>query len=202
MAEFDPRVDAYIADAAPFARPILTRLREVVHAACPDVEETIKWSSPFFTRGGRILGHMVAFKQHCAFGFWQGREVADQGKDQEARGQFGRLESLADLPSAAALKKLVKAVAAEMDAKADAPRPTKTGGAPRPVLKMPADFAAALAAAPAALATYDAFAPSRQRDYLEWILEAVQAATRARRIAQSVEWLAEGKARNWKYERR
>jgi len=202
MAQQDPRVDAYIAQAAPFAQPILVRLRQVVHAACPDVEETIKWSSPFFTRGGRILAHMVAFKQHCAFGFWHGREAADQGRDAEARGQFGRIESLADLPSAAALKAIVKAAAAEMDAKAGAPRSTKTGGAKRPVLTMPADFATALAAVPAAKACYDGFSPSKQRDYLEWVLEAVMAATRAKRIAQSVEWLAEGKARHWKYERK
>jgi len=201
MASRDPRVDAYIASAAAFAQPVLTHLRQAVHAGCPDAEEAIKWSAPFFMHGGRILANMAAFKQHCAFGFWHGRDAADQGKDGEAMGQFGRIESVADLPSARELKALVKAAVERMDADALAPRPTKTGGVPRPKLQMPDDLDAALNGNAAARKTYDAFAPSKQRDYLEWVLEAKQPATRARRIAQAVEWLAEGKARHWKYER-
>lgn len=201
MAAQDPRIDAYIAAAQPFARPILERLRRAVHAGCPDAEETVKWSMPFFMHGGRILANMAAFKQHCAFGFWHGRDAAEQGRDAEAMGQFGRIEKPADLPAPAALKALVQAAVARMDADATAPRPTKTRAAPRPVLAMPADFDAALDQAPAARETYDNFAPSKRRDYLEWVLEARQPATRERRIAQSVAWLAEGKARHWKYQR-
>lgn len=202
MAAEDPRIDAYIAAAQPFARPILERLRRAVHAGCPGVEETIKWSAPFFVHGGRILANMAAFRQHCAFGFWHGRDAVDQGRDGEAMGQFGRIVTLADLPAPAALKALVQAAVKRMDADAAAPRPTKTRGAARPVLVMPADFDAALDSQPAAREAYDGFAPSKQRDYLEWVLEAKQPATRARRIAQSVAWLAEGKARHWKYQRR
>jgi uncharacterized protein YdeI (YjbR/CyaY-like superfamily) len=201
MAQTDPRIDAYIAKAAPFAQPLLSWLRAQVHAAAPDVEETIKWSMPSFTRGGRILGNMAAFKAHCAFGFWRGRDVAegaDQGKAGEAMGQFGRITSPADLPSAAAFKALVKAAVAQMDS--DAPRVPKAPAAPKAKLEMPADFASALAAAPAAQAHYQAFTPGKQREYLEWVLEAKQAATRERRIAQAVEWIGEGKARNWKYQ--
>lgn len=122
MAVKDPRVDAYIEGAVPFAQPLLRVLRTAVHAGCPDVEETIKWRMPFFMHGGRILGHMAAFKQHCALGFWHGRDAADQGKDGEAMGQFGRITCRADLPSAAELKAIVRAVAARMDAGAAAPR--------------------------------------------------------------------------------
>ena len=122
MALKDPRVDSYIEQAAPFARPLLRVLRTAVHAGCPEAEETIKWRMPFFMSGGRILGHMAAFKQHCALGFWHGREAADQGKDSEAMGQFGRITCRADLPSAAELKAIVRAVAVRMNEGAASPR--------------------------------------------------------------------------------
>ena len=125
MALKDPRVDSYIEQAAPFAQPLLRLLRTAVHAGCPEAEETIKWRMPFFMHGGRILGHMAAFKQHCALGFWHGREAAERGKDAEAMGQFGRISCRADLPSAAALKAIVKAVAARMDEGAASPRDYK-----------------------------------------------------------------------------
>lgn len=103
----DPRVDAYIAAAAPFARPILRHLRAVVHSACPDVEETIKWGMPFFTYHG-ILCHMAAFKQHAAFGFWKGALVFESDKASEAMGAVGRLTTVADLPSKRALTGYVR----------------------------------------------------------------------------------------------
>lgn len=196
-ATLDPRIDAYITTAADFARPILTRLREDVHAACPGVVETMKWSRPHFTLDGKLLAGMSAFKAHCSFGFWE-REGAAQGQG-GAMGDFGRITSEADLPSRAELRRKIKAAAALLQA--GAPRARKPGRAPRPVLQMPADFAAALAQVTAAQQHYDGLPPGKQRDYLEWVLEARRADTRTQRIAQAVQWLAEGKSRHWKYER-
>jgi len=209
MGTNDPRIDAYIERAAPFARPILSALRRALHQACPDAQETIKWGMPFFEHAGRPLAHMAAFKQHCGFGIWRGRELADQGKNGEAMGQFGRITSLAELPPPREFKAVIRAAMQRIDdaddtaapktaTSARSARPAKTA---RPALAMPDDLRAALAAASAARKTYDAFAPGKQRDYLEWVLEAKRAETRAQRIAQAVEWLAEGKARHWKYEK-
>lgn len=196
MPALDPRIDAYLAGAPAFARPILARLREDVHAACPDVVETIKWSRPHFLLDGKLLCGMSAFKAHCAFGFWE-REGAGEGKA-GAMGDFGRITSPADLPPRAELRRQIKAAAALLQA--GAPRAQKPNRAPRPQLAMPDDFATALAQVKAAQQTYDTFPPGKQRDYLEWVLEARREDTRAKRIAQAVEWLAEGKSRNWKYE--
>ncbi|MGM9485304.1 YdeI/OmpD-associated family protein [Roseateles sp. NT4] len=196
MPTLDPRIDTYLAGVPEFAKPILERLREDVHAACPDVVETIKWSRPHFTLNDKLLCGMSAFKAHCAFGFWE-REGAAEGQG-GAMGDFGRITSLKDLPSRAELRKQIKAAAALLQA--GAPRATKPNREPRPQLEMPDDFAAALAKVKAAKQHFEAFAPSKQRDYLEWVLEAKREETRTKRIAQSVEWLAEGKSRNWKYE--
>lgn len=196
MATTDPRIDAYLAAVPVFALPILTRLREDVHAACPDVVETIKWSRPHFLLDGKLLCGMSAFKAHCAFGFWE-REGAGEGKG-GAMGDFGRIETLADLPPRAELRRQIKAAAALLQA--GAPRAQKPNRAPRAQLAMPDDFAAALAKVHAAQQTYDTFPPGKQRDYLAWVLEAKREDTRAKRIAQAVAWLAEGKSRNWKYE--
>lgn len=196
MPTLDPRIDAYLAAAPAFAQPLLARLREDVHAACPAVVETIKWSRPHFLLDGQLLCGMSAFKAHCAFGFWA-REGAAPGQA-GAMGDYGRLTVMADLPSRSELRRQIRAAAALLQA--GAPRARKAERAPRPALALPADLAAALAAMPAARQHYDAFPPSKQRDYLEWVLEAKREDTRARRIAQAVEWLAEGKSRNWKYE--
>lgn len=197
MPTCDPRIDAYLAAAPAFAHPILARLRADVHAACPDVVETLKWSRPHFMLDGKLLCGMSAFKAHCAFGFWQ-REGAAPGET-GAMGDFGRITTLSDLPPAAVLRQQIQAAAALL--RAGAPRATKPGREPRPRLDMPDDFAAALADSPAAQAHYAAFSPSKQRDYLEWVLEAKRSDTRQRRIAQAVAWLAEGKSRHWQYER-
>lgn len=196
MPTSDPRIDAYLASVPAFALPILQRLREDVHAACPAVVETIKWSRPHFMLDGKLLCGMSAFKAHCAFGFWE-REGAEAGTS-GAMGDFGRIETLADLPSRTELRRQIRTAAALLQA--GAPRARKPDRAPRPKLEMPADFAAALGKAKAAQQTYAAFPPGKQRDYLEWVLEAKREETRAKRIAQAVEWLAEGKSRNWKYE--
>lgn len=199
MHQTDPRVDAYIAKAAPFAQPILERLRKAVHAANPAGEEAIKWSMPFFMHNGRILANMAAFKSHCAFGFGHGDQVVMTGKDGEAMGQFGRIESLKDLPSQREITALAKKSMALIDQGVKAPRAPKSGP-PRAAPETPADLAAALAANAAAGKTYVTFPPSCRREYVEWIEEAKRPETRAKRLAQTVQWLAEGKRRNWKYE--
>ena len=197
MGTQDPRVDAYIQHAAPFAQPLLSTLRERMHAACPGVTETVKWGMPFFLNGEHILAHMAAFKQHAAFGFWRGRKVVDVGKSDEAMGQFGRLTSPADLPPAREFKALVLAAMARAESLATAPAAAQKA-APRAALDVPADLAAALAKSAAARRYFESLAPSKQRDYVEWITEAKREATRASRIAQAVAWMAEGKSRHWK----
>jgi uncharacterized protein YdeI (YjbR/CyaY-like superfamily) len=194
----DARIDAYIASAQPFARPILEKMRERVHAVVPEAEETLKWSMPAYTIGGKILLITAAFKAHAALNFWRGQELRGDKANAEAMGQFGKLESVADLPSDAELDRLI-GEAAEVAKSAPAPRKTKH--APKPAPGMHPQFAAALAKAPKARAALDSFPPSAQRDYLEWISEAKQDSTRAKRIATAVDWLAEGKRRQWKYEK-
>lgn len=194
----DPRVDAYIARAQPFARPILERVRERVHAAVPEAQETLKWSAPSFVLDGKILLMMAAFKGHAALNFWRGQELRGDAASSDAMGQFGKLASLDDLPPDKELDRLIRE-AAELSRRAPAPRKPKS--APRPEPTLHPDFAAALARAPRAKATLDAFSPSARRDYLEWIADAKQDSTRAKRIASAIEWLSQGKKRNWKYEK-
>lgn len=201
MPRHDPRIDAYIAKAEPFAQPILVRLRALVHEACPQAEETIKWGMPFFVSDGASLCHMAAFKRHAAFGFWRHVEVMGGERPAEGMGSFGKLASLDDLPPKRTLVALLGKAAA-LNAAGTKPVRGTAKQAPRPLPDMPTDFGAALEAMPAAKRVYEAFAPSHRREYLEWILEAKREDTRARRIAQAVEWLAEGKSRNGKYARR
>ena len=202
MSATDKRIDAYIARSADFAKPILAHLRAVVHEACPDVEETMKWSFPHFMYGGGILCSMASFKEHCAFGFWKGSLIVDQEGDaaEQAMGQFGRIASVKDLPSKRVLASYVKKAMALNDAGVKRPR-TAREAAPKAPVDVPADLAAALEQRKKARAAFDAFPPSHRREYIEWIVEAKRDDTRARRIAQAVEWIAEGKSRNWKYER-
>jgi uncharacterized protein YdeI (YjbR/CyaY-like superfamily) len=203
MARTDDRVDVYIARAAPFARPILERLRRVVHAGCPSCSETIKWGMPFFVHEGRQLAFMAAFKAHCAFGFGSGKDVVATGLEEQAMGQLGRLTRLQDLPPRPRLLAWVRRAAALIEQR------MRTGAirAPRPAAP-PAEIPAALAAAlaqrrhAAARRHFESFTPTQQRDYVDWIADARRDETRARRLQQALEWLAEGKRRNWKYERR
>jgi uncharacterized protein YdeI (YjbR/CyaY-like superfamily) len=194
----DPRIDAYIERQADFARPILEEVRKQVHSACPDCEETLKWSSPAFLYKGSILAQMAAFKAHAMFGFWQGKKVTGEtAKEREAMGSFGRLTSLADLPDETTMTGLVRRAMALVDAGEKAPRPLKH---PKPPLETPADLEAAFAGNEAARTNFDQFPTSARRDYLDWLADAKRPETRAKRLAQTVEWLAEGKRRNWKYE--
>jgi uncharacterized protein YdeI (YjbR/CyaY-like superfamily) len=172
--------------------------------ALPDVTEAIKWSHPFYPLDGRPFASMAAFKAQCSLGFWKGgRPVAEAaaGPRAKAMGQFGRIESLADLPSAAALRKVIVAARAawlaEKDDKAAAPpAPRGTREAP----SVPDDLAAALESRAGARMRFDCFTAAQQREYVDWVLEARREATRASRIVQAVAWIAEGKTRNWKYQ--
>lgn len=191
----DSRIDAYIDRAQPFARPILAKVRERIHAVVPNIVETTKWSAPAYTLDGKILLITAAFKEHAALNFWRGQELGEQEPSSGAMGQFGKLTSVDDLPSN--LDQLITR-AAELSRSAPAPRKTKH--APKQAPKMHPEFAAALAKAPKAKAALEGFPPSAQRDYLEWIDEAKQDSTRQKRIATAVEWLSEGKRRHWKYQ--
>lgn len=193
----DPRIDAYIAKAQPFARPILEHIRARVRAAAPEAEETLKWSAPGFTVGGKILLMMAAFKAHAALNFWRGQELRGEAANSDAMGQFGKLTSVADLPPDAELDRLIREAA---DLAKTAPAPRKVKHAPKPASEMHPDFARALAASPKAKTVLDGFPPSARRDYLDWIADAKQDSTREKRIATAVEWLSEGKKRHWRYE--
>lgn len=198
MRNPDPRIDAYLAKAAPFAQPILAHVRAIVHEACPDVQETLKWGMPSFVYAGGILCSMAAFKRHASFGFWKQSLVVGDDAVGEGMGSFGKLASIEDLPPRRQLLAYVKKAMALNEAGVKTPR-ARTSSTPRALPDMPADFARALADAPEAQERYDAFSQSHRREYLEWILGARREETRARRIAQAVEWLAEGKPHNWKY---
>ena len=204
MSPRDPKVDAYIVRAAPFARPILEYLREIVHQARPDVGEALKWGSPHFSYNGMFC-HMAAFKQHAVFGFWKHRllvaETGPLGKsDEKAMGQFGRLTSVQDLPARRVLLALVRKAAKFNDETRGRPAPARPR---RPAnVSAPAWFLAALRKNKRALATYERFSPSNKREYVEWVTGAKTAATRETRLATSVEWMSEGKIHNWKYARK
>jgi uncharacterized protein YdeI (YjbR/CyaY-like superfamily) len=189
----DPRIDAYIAKAAPFAQPILVHLRVLVHRALPKAAETIKWGMPHWTVDGKNVAGMSAFKAHCAF------MIHGDGRQGEAMGQYGKIVSLTDLPPDAELIGKLNAVAERVRTIGTAlePRSPKTAKAE---IAVPEGFATALAKMPKAQAAFAAFAPSHRREYLEWITTAKAEATRDKRIAQAVEWIGEGKKRHWKYE--
>ena len=194
----DPRIDAYIARQADFARPILSHLRDLIHAASPDIDEAVKWGMPFFTYRDRNLCHIAGFKRHVAFGFWHDKVASGEAQD-EAMGQFGRIESRDDLPDDAEIAVLLKKAMALTDAGEKARLGAK---APRAPLPLHPAFAAALDTNPAAATNWADFPPGKVRDYYEWINDARTDATRDRRIAQAVEWIAAGKGRNWKFEKR
>ncbi len=192
----DPRIDAYIAARAAFAQPILAWLRERVHAACLEVVETIKWSSPHFDYRGRPLAGMAAFKAHASFGFWHRAELAT-GREGEAMGQYGRIASLDDLPPAAEIEAQVRAAMALIDGPMVQKRPAR---APKPEADVPEALSAALSKDAPAAATFAAFPPGQRREYCEWIADAKRPETRDKRVAEAIAWLRDGKRRNWKYE--
>jgi uncharacterized protein YdeI (YjbR/CyaY-like superfamily) len=200
MGARDQRVDAYIAKSADFAKPILTHLRAVVHEGCPEVQETIKWGAPFFEYHG-VLCMMATFKHHCSFGFWKGSLVVGKGKkDGDSAGQFGRIVKVSDLPPK---KELIAYVKKAMKLnEAGVKSPTRSKDRPsKPEIPVPDFFRDALKKNKKAQTAFDAFSPSHRREYLEWITDAKSDATREKRVNTALEWMAEGKSRNWKYQR-
>ena len=191
----DPRVDAYIEKQAEFARPILAYIRDTVHSA-GEVEESVKWGMPAFLYKGRQLANMAAFKAHAVMGFWQGQQLREGDARNGAMGEFGRITKVEDLPPRDALVDLVRKAMKLID---EGVKPVRNKTVKEPIA-MPDDLAQALAANAAAQSTYDGFPPSAQRDYLQWVVESKRPETRAKRIAQAVEWMGEGKRRHWKYE--
>ena len=199
MGVRDPRVDAYIAKSADFARPILEHLREVVHAACPEAEETMKWSFPHFQYKG-MLCSMASFKEHCAFGFWKSSLIVEKGdgETERAMGQFGRLTKIGDLPSKKVLTAYIKQAMRLNDEGVKSPTRSKPKSAPRPVV-VPDDLADALKSTSEAAAHFKSFSPGQQREYIDWLNEAKTEVTRTKRLQTAIEWISEGKKRNWKY---
>ena len=190
----DPRVDAYIERSGDFAKPILTRLRDVVHAACPEAKETIKWGAPYFDYMGPLCG-MVAFKRHCAFVFWKDTLIVDNPSE-EAMGQLGRIESLSDLPPKKTLTAWLKKAVKLNEDGVKAPRSVRP---PKPPVRVPPDLEKALKNNARARATFEGFSPSHRREYVEWIEEAKREETRRKRLVKAIEWMAEGNPRHWKY---
>ncbi|MEJ7745897.1 MAG: YdeI/OmpD-associated family protein [Luteimonas sp.] len=193
----NPRVDAYIAKSAEFAQPILQRVRAVVHETCPDVKEAIKWGSPSFVYAGGILCGMAAFKQHASFGFWKHALVVGEHAPRDGMGSYGKLTTISDLPPK---KQLVADIRKAMRLNEEGVKtPAARKLAPKPPVEVPADLAAAMKKNAKARATFDAFPPSARREYVEWLTEAKREETRQKRLAQAIEWMAEGKERHWKY---
>ena len=192
----DPRVDAYIAKAAPFAQPVLTHVRALVHRVLPEVEEGIKWGMPAFMVGGKNVAGMAAFKAHCAV-MIHGEGRLGEG---EGMGGYGKVTALSDLPADDVLETALNEAAQRVAVSGSAAKP-RAKAPPKPEIPVPQDFAAALREAPEAKAFFDGLPPGQRREYLDWITGAKQDATRAKRLATAVEWLGEGKRRNWKYEK-
>ena len=204
MPTTEPRIDAYIEKSADFAKPILSHIRKLVHKACPNVDETIKWGMPYFDYKGSVLCNMASFKQHCAFGFWKASIMKDPegifNKDgKNAMGQFDRVTSLKDLPSDKILIAYIKEAAKLNEEGVKLPGRERL--APKDIPACP-ELTTALKKNKKAQATFEKFPPSHKREYIEWITEAKTEATRDKRIATTMQWLTEGKSRNWQYERK
>jgi uncharacterized protein YdeI (YjbR/CyaY-like superfamily) len=195
MPKRDPRVDAYIAKSADFAKPILRHIRQVVHEACPPAEETIKWGFPHFTYEGILCG-IAAFKQHCALVLWKGSLIVGDG-DRDAMGHLGKITKLSDLPAKKVLASYVKQAARLNEAGIKSP--TRSKPKTKKPLVIPAELKRALAGDKTAAAKFEAFSPSHKREYAEWIAEARRDDTRTRRLVQAIEWISAGKSRNWKH---
>ncbi len=205
MAAYLPAIDNYIRQAAPFAQPILQHLRALVHQTCPDVEEKIKWGMPHFDYRGEMMCSMAAFKQHAVFRFWKAAlmkdpQLMEAARQETAMGHLGRICTLQDLPANRTLVRWIREAMAlnEQGIKL----PAKNRGRSTTPPEIPDDVRAALAQNQQAQAQFNRFPPSHQREYLDWITAAKTAATRQRRMATTLEWLVEGKSRNWKYEKR
>jgi len=206
MGKKDARIDAYIAKSADFAKPILTHLRELIHTACPDVEETWKWSFPHFMYKGAILCSMASFKEHCAFGFWKAALIEDidnvlEVQERAAMGNLGKIAALKDLPKDNVLKKYIKAAMKLNDAGVKLPSISKPTARETKQLKTPPYFIKELKKNKTAEKVFNEFTPGKKKEYIEWFEDAKTEITRNKRMAQAIAWIAEGKTRNWKYQK-
>jgi len=203
LPKTDVRIDAYIDRSAPFAKPILQHIRKLVHQACPEVTETIKWGMPFFEYKG-IICNMAAFKNHCSLGFFKAGQMKSapelQASNKEAMGHLGKITSMQDLPTDEVLTGYIKEAAALNEAGVKKAVPKKATETKE--LIIPDEITQALENNSVAKSTFDSFPYSHKKEYVEWITEAKTEATRSKRIATMLEWLEEGKSRNWKYERK
>lgn len=201
MPNHNPQIDAYIERAQPFAQPILIKLRNLFHKACPDIEEKLKWSNPSFERNG-IVGGFAAFKNHVSWGLWKAKLIKDptsaMATDASSAMGGGHLRSVKDIPPDKVMLDLIRQAVDLNEKGVKLPRNT---AAKKPPPKTPPDLAAALKRNARASTVYKSFSASHKREYIEWITGARQPATRQRRLKQAVEWIAEGKPRNWKYMR-
>lgn len=203
MPKRDPRIDAKIAASPEFARPILAHLRALAHKGCPEAEETLKWGMPHFTYRGSILFGMGSFKAHVTLGFWLGGYIVEDKASEKAMGQFGRVTSLRDLPSDRIILGFIKKAMRLIEAGVKNPtRSAESRAKPKPVPKVPAFLQAAFRRDAAAAAGFKGLPPGKRREYIEWLAEAKTEATRGKRMGQALEWMAEGKGRNWMYEKK
>lgn len=205
MSKKDKRIDAYLAKSADFAKPVLTHLRKLIHKTCPEVEETIKWGMPAFEYKGPFIG-FAAFKKHCTLMFWKGALMKDSGiltgKDSKrAMGNLGRITSIEDLPHDSVLVRWIKEAMKLNDEGVKFVRSDKPKHE-RKEYTMPVEFQKELNRNKKAKTVFEGFSPSHKREYLEWIGEAKTEATRDKRIATAIEWLQEGKSKNWKYQKK
>jgi uncharacterized protein YdeI (YjbR/CyaY-like superfamily) len=203
MPTLDPRIDIYIDRAAPFAQPILMHLRQLVHDACPEVVETMKWSFPHFEYRG-VLCSMASFKQHCAFGFWKSELLDDPDgvltpTGESGMGHLGQIKSLADLPPDAVLRGFILQAMKLNEASIKKSGPA--GRSSPKMLVIPDYFLEALQSNEHALRNFNAFSYSHKKEYVEWIVDAKTEATRQKRLATAIEWMAEGKDQNWRYKK-
>lgn len=203
MAKKDPRIDAYIEKAADFAKPILKHFRQLVHKACPEVDETTKWGMPYFDYAGGPLAHMAAFKQHCAVGFWKAplmkgnEKLMENAKSESAMGHLGRITSLKDLPKDSVLVKFIHEGMKLNEMGVKLPAAKKTG---KPLeVEVPEYVTKALGKNKLARKSFEAFSNSHRKEYVQWITEAKSEETRKKRLDQAVDWISEGKSRHWKY---
>lgn len=204
MGNYSPQIDQFILKSQPFAQPILNHLRALIHAACPEVEEKLKWGMPFFDYKGEMMCHMAAFKQHCAFGFWKAALMKDpllmaRAREEKAMGHLGRIKTMHDLPSDTKIVNWVREAMKLNDQGIKLPPKSKESKSETPV---PDDLKAALKQNAAARKTFEQFTPACKREYLDWITDAKRPETRLRRLDQAIEWMAEGKKRHWKFERK
>lgn len=196
-------VDAYIAKSADFAKPILKHLRELIHKACPDVEEKIKWGVPAFEYKGPMIG-FAAFKAHMSLGFWKAPIMKDKnillGREaQSSMGNVGRISSMSDLPKDVVLTRWIKEAAKLNEDDIKVPKGLNSKYGAKKELDPPPYMLKEINHDKKAKETWAKFAPSHKREYVEWITDAKTEATREKRMATMMEWLGEGKPRNWKY---